>query len=207
VELLARGRDCEVFLLDDGRVARAYTDGRSARAEAELIQQLHALGYPVPEVFGWDGPRIVMERVVGPTLGERLFAGEVTVEEAATTQADLQARLHALPWPGGQPLLHLDLHPLNVLVGPDGPVVIDWTNAEPGPPGLDLALSAVILAGVALTGEVPEARDLLAAYVAVAPAPYVDHLDAAAALRLSKPHTTADERRLMAQTVELARNP
>ncbi|QIG42333.1 phosphotransferase [Nocardioides anomalus] len=207
MELLASGRDCEVFLLDDGRVARAYTDGRPAEAEATLIRRLHALGYPVPEVFGWEGPRIVMARVAGPTLGEQLFAGEVTVAEAAATQADLQARLHALRWPGGEPLLHLDLHPLNVLVGPSGPVVIDWTNARPGPPGLDVAMSALILAGVALTGEVPEARDLLTAYAAVAPAPYADHLDEAAALRLSTPHTTADERRLMAQTVALAASP
>ena len=56
-------------------------------------------------------------------------------------------------------------------MGPTGPVVIDWTNARPGPPGLDVAMSALILAGVALTLEFPEAGDLLTAYGAAAPAP------------------------------------
>ena len=203
---LASGRDCEVFLLADGRVARSYRDGRSARAEAELIQTVHALGYPVPRVDEWDGPRIVMECISGPTLGEQLLGGAMTAEEAARTQADLQRRLHALPWPGGQPLLHLDFHPLNVLMAEDGPVVIDWTNAHAGPPGLDVAMSALILAAVALTGEFAAAGQLLPAYGAAAPTPYVDHLDEAARIRTSKPHTTADEKRLMREAVELARS-
>jgi aminoglycoside phosphotransferase (APT) family kinase protein len=44
--------------------------------------------------------------------------------------------------------LHLDLHPLNVMLGPKGPVVIDWTNACRGDPAIDVALSwAIIAAG------------------------------------------------------------
>jgi aminoglycoside phosphotransferase (APT) family kinase protein len=149
-----------------------------------------------------------MERIDGPTMGELLLSGSMAATEAAAIQADLQRRLHALPWPGaadGESLLHLDFHPFNVLIGPAGPVVIDWTNARPGPPGLDAAMSALIIAGVALTGEFPEAGELLAAYGPVA-APYVDHLDEAARLRAGKPHTTADERRVMAEAVALARS-
>jgi tRNA A-37 threonylcarbamoyl transferase component Bud32 len=203
---LASGRDCDVVRLSDGRVARSYKDGRSARAEAELSQAVHALGYPVPRVDGWEGPTIVMERVEGPTLGERLLTGEVTAEQGALLQAGLQRRLHALPWPGGESLLHLDFHPLNVMIGPDGPVVIDWTNARPGPPGLDVAMSAVILAGVALTGEFAAAAELLTAYGRVAPSPYVEHLDEAARIRSGKPNTTPDEQALMARAVQLARD-
>jgi tRNA A-37 threonylcarbamoyl transferase component Bud32 len=206
---LASGRDCDVVLLPDGRVARSYKDGRSARAEAELSRAVHALGYPVPRVDSWEGPRIVMERIDGPTLGEQLLTGAVTPEEGALVQADLQRRLHALPWPGagaGESLLHLDFHPLNVMVGPEGPVVIDWTNARPGPPGLDVAVSAVILAGVALTGEFAAAAELLAAYGPVAPAPYLEHLDEAARIRSDKRHTTPEERELMARAVRLARD-
>jgi aminoglycoside phosphotransferase (APT) family kinase protein len=48
----------------------------------------------------------------------------------------------------GNRLLHLDLHPLNVMLGPKGPVVIDWTNACRGDPSTDVALSwAIIAAG------------------------------------------------------------
>ena len=44
-------------------------------------------------------------------------------------------------------MLHGDLHPANVLLSPDGPVVIDWTNAVQGPPGADVALSWLLMAG------------------------------------------------------------
>lgn len=30
----------------------------------------------------------------------------------------------------GDKVVHLDLHPLNVIIGPKGPVVIDWTGAS-----------------------------------------------------------------------------
>lgn len=44
-------------------------------------------------------------------------------------------------------LLHLDLHPLNIMLGEDDEVtaVIDWTNASSGPADLDRARSASIL--------------------------------------------------------------
>ena len=42
----------------------------------------------------------------------------------------------------------MDLHPLNVLVSRNGPVVVDWTNAVRGDPAIDVAVSwALIHAG------------------------------------------------------------
>jgi aminoglycoside phosphotransferase (APT) family kinase protein len=35
--------------------------------------------------------------------------------------------------------VHRDLHPLNVMMTPDGPMVIDWANASAGDPAFDLA--------------------------------------------------------------------
>lgn len=75
-------------------------------------------------------------------------------EEGGTTLARLLRQLHGLPARGSGTLeariLHLDLHPENVMLTADGPVVIDWSNAEEGPPGLDWAMSALILAQAAL---------------------------------------------------------
>jgi tRNA A-37 threonylcarbamoyl transferase component Bud32 len=201
---LASGRDCNIYALGDGRVARTYGDGRPAAREAELISAVHALGYPVPRVDEWDGPTIVMERIDGPTLGAEMLGDGMPLDEGAAIWAELQERLHRLPWPGDEPLLHLDFHPFNVILGADGPVVIDWTNAGPGPAGLDVAMSALILAGVALTGEVPEADQLLDAYAAAVVTPYVDHLPRAAEIRASKPLTTPEELRVMEQAVALA---
>jgi aminoglycoside phosphotransferase (APT) family kinase protein len=41
--------------------------------------------------------------------------------------------------------VHLDLHPLNVLLSADGPVVIDWANAARGEGLTDVAFTYVLL--------------------------------------------------------------
>ena len=51
-------------------------------------------------------------------------------------------------------MLHLDLHPLNVIVGPKGPVVIDWTSACSGDPNIDVALAWALMSA----GEIPGGR-------------------------------------------------
>jgi aminoglycoside phosphotransferase (APT) family kinase protein len=49
-------------------------------------------------------------------------------------------------------LLHLDFHPLNVMLSSDGPVVLDWTNAARGDPLVDVAATWVLLASGEVTG-------------------------------------------------------
>ncbi|MFE5309558.1 phosphotransferase [Isoptericola sp. NPDC056605] len=83
-------------------------------------------------MLGVDGPGMLLERLAGPTLADELLAGRRDAGEAGALLASLHARLHALPWPDG-PLLHLDLHPSNVVLAARGPVVIDWTDARTGP--------------------------------------------------------------------------
>ncbi len=120
-------------------------------------------GYPVPAVqeISDDGTDLVMERIDGPSmlaaLGRRLW----TVRRQGALLADLHRRLHEIPAPGflpaapvgrGDRLLHLDLHPLNVLMSRSGPVVIDWPNAARGDPAVDVGLAWVLLAA----GEIPD---------------------------------------------------
>lgn len=69
----------------------------------------------------------------------------------ALTLARLHRELHAIPPPDflrgdGSSLLHLDLHPANVMLTRRGAVVIDWANAARGDASLDVALTAVVLA-------------------------------------------------------------
>lgn len=49
--------------------------------------------------------------------------------------------------PGGDRLCHGDLYPGNVLVGPDGPVAVDWVNATRGDPHADVARTRLLLRG------------------------------------------------------------
>ncbi len=45
---------------------------------------------------------------------------------------------------GARGVCHFDFHPLNVLSGPDGWVVIDWLTVAAGPPAADLARTLVL---------------------------------------------------------------
>lgn len=161
MELIASGRDAHVFGYAEGLVLRRNRDGRAVDREAATMRALAEAGYPVPRVHHAAGADLVMERVDGPTLADAMVVGRITVEEGAALLASLHDRLHAIVAPGGVPVLHMDLHPLNVLLAEDGPVVIDWSNARRGPAGLDVAMTALILAQVAVVpGMLPDAPEL-----------------------------------------------
>lgn len=101
-------------------------------------------GFPVPGVHEVRPDALVLERIAGPSMGSNLRRHPWLGPRHVRTLADLHARLHAIPYESGR-LLHLDLHPENILLSPRGPVVIDWTNAEAGDPAQDVALSWLIL--------------------------------------------------------------
>lgn len=158
MRLIASGRDADVFDLGDGRVLRRHRDGRPATKQADLLRYAAAQGYPVPRLYEASGPDLVLERIVGPELQQAIRPWNVG--RIARLLADLHRRLHALPplagldAPFGEPrsLVHLDLHPRNVLLGPKGPVVIDWANAANGPGQADVAVMYVIGATSRLDG-------------------------------------------------------
>lgn len=150
MRLLASGRDADVFDLGDGRVLRRHKDGRPATKQAHLLTYAASHGYPVPVLHDASGADLVLEKLDGPEMQQTLDPWNL--DEMAIVLADLHRRLHAIPpMPGletrfGEPrsLLHLDLHPRNVLMTSRGPVVIDWANAANGPGQADVALMWVI---------------------------------------------------------------
>jgi Ser/Thr protein kinase RdoA (MazF antagonist) len=150
MRLLASGRDADVFDLGDGRVLRRHKDGRPATKQAELLIYAASHGYPVPALHDASGADLILEKLDGPEMQQALDPSNL--DAMAMVLADLHRRLHAIPpMPGletefGEPrsLLHLDLHPRNVLMTSRGPVVIDWANAANGPGQADVALIWVI---------------------------------------------------------------
>ncbi|MET8033801.1 phosphotransferase [Streptomyces sp. NPDC005345] len=155
--LLGSGRSADVYEIDEAWVLRRDRGGwGDATAEAVVMRHVHEHGYPVPGVRAATRADLVMERLSGPTMLEAFGQGLLSPPEAGLVLARLLRRLHAVPARlSADPavrVLHLDLHPDNVMLTPDGPKVIDWANAEEGPPGLDWATSAVILAQVAVGG-------------------------------------------------------
>jgi aminoglycoside phosphotransferase (APT) family kinase protein len=152
--LIGRGRAADVYALDARRVLRRYRTSHSCTAEAGLMRHLRQAGYPVPEVFDADGPDLVMERLQGPDMLDDLAGHPWRVAGYARMLAGLHDRLHQIAAPAGLPrpfgpgdrVMHLDLHPGNVILTAGGPVVIDWSNASAGPPGADVAMTIVIMA-------------------------------------------------------------
>lgn len=193
MRLIGSGRASEVFDLGEGRVLRQFRTGGDAAREALVMRHAASAGFPVPRVFEVRDGGLVLERIEGRTMVDDA-SRPWTYPRHAGTLARLHQQLHAIPAPrevGRGALLHLDLHPANVIMSPSGPVVIDWTNAGAGDPALDVAMAWVILATSAgLRGR------LFASY-------FLTHFDrkgieaalpAAAELRLADQNVTEKER-------------
>ena len=133
--------------------------------EARIMTYLREQGYPVPAVeeLSDDGTDLVMERIEGHSMVDALTKQPWTVRRQARTLAELHDELHqvappdflpAAPVGSGECVVHMDLHPLNVIIGSAGPVVIDWTNAGVGDPNVDVGLAWVLMAA----GQIPGPR-------------------------------------------------
>jgi aminoglycoside phosphotransferase (APT) family kinase protein len=158
--LLARGRAADLYLCDDGRVLKRDREGREAGHEAAAMRHARAHGYPVPDVFDASGTDLVMERIPGRTMTADLARRPWYVARHAHLLAELHERLHRIPAPAKLPsrlggeaaMVHGDLHPDNVLLGPKGAVVIDWANAGRGRPEDDTAMAWLIIAASDMPG-------------------------------------------------------
>jgi aminoglycoside phosphotransferase (APT) family kinase protein len=153
--LLASGRDADIFEYGSDFVLRRSRSGRPIGHEARIMEYVREAGYPVPAVdsVSDDGTEIVMERVRGVDLVTDIGRKPWALRHHAGVLAELHLRLHRIEPPDwlriaplghGDCLVHLDLHPLNVIMGTDGPMVIDWANAARGDPATDVALCWVL---------------------------------------------------------------
>jgi aminoglycoside phosphotransferase (APT) family kinase protein len=163
--LIGAGRNADVYDIGGGRALRRYRDGRDPRlveAEARVMAHARAHGVPVPEVFDVSGSDMVMERAAGPTMLATVGRRPWTARAHARLLARLHGLVHQVPsaslagldlplrpgpaGPGdGDVLQHRDLHPINVILTGNGPVIIDWEGAARGPAIADVALTWVII--------------------------------------------------------------
>ncbi len=176
LKILASGRDGDIFEFAPGLVLRKTRDGRSIAHEARTMRYVAEHGYPVPHIedVRADGTEIIMERIDGPIMVDALVRPPWKLGDQLGLLADLHDQLHEIPAPDWLPampdsdaaanrVLHLDLHPLNVIMSPRGPIVVDWPNARGGDPMVDVAVSYALIA----CGEIPLPRPIAAALNAV----------------------------------------
>lgn len=205
--LIGSGRASDVYEIDDAWVLRRARDTYSdALVEAAVMERVRGYGYPVPRVRVEDcsSTELVMERLHGPTMLGAFAEGQIDAREAGVVLARLLRQLHALP---GR-VVHLDLHPDNVMLTPTGPYVIDWANAEEGDPDLDWGMSAVILAQVAVGEDAfaEPARAMLATLLADPSSLTDDGLAEARRRRAANPTMTRREVELLGEAEELIRS-
>ena len=154
-------------------------------------------GYPAPEIVSVDGTDMVLERATGSTMRVDLAHRPWMLLAHARLLADLHRRLHRISAPAWLPaigaggsVIHLDLHPENVLLHGNGALVIDWANARAGDWADDVAQTIVILAAADLGGWTKLAlRAFLWAYLAgFDRAALRAHLPAAIERRMADPN-------------------
>jgi aminoglycoside phosphotransferase (APT) family kinase protein len=209
VKLVAAGRASEIFDLGDGRVLRRFLAGGNSEREALVMEHARRHGYPVPRVQEVAEDALVLDRIEGWTMLAELRRRPWTMRRHAALLAELHKQLHEIDAPPGleaagpgDRLLHLDLHPDNVILSPAGPFVIDWTNARRGEPALDVALTWVILE---TTGG-PFGRLFLRSFL-----PHFDReetldaLPAAVERRIADPAVTESERQAVRRLATRAR--
>jgi aminoglycoside phosphotransferase (APT) family kinase protein len=211
--LIASGRDADVFVRPDGLLVKRSRTGAPAEPEAELLRYLSRYDVPVPSVVSARGNELVMDYVAGPTMAAELGAHPWRAASLGRALARLHHQLDRVPAPSwlghgpggpGERLLHLDLHPGNVVLGPGGPVVVDWANAARGDRGVDVALSWLVLAAARLRARHRPARwTLLHSFLAGFDRSALrSALPAAAAIRLSCPDRDPDERASVTRLLE-----
>ncbi|GAC1601396.1 MAG: phosphotransferase [Acidimicrobiales bacterium] len=191
--LIASGRDADIYEAGPGLVVRRSRGGRSLAREAHVMEYVRSKGFPVPAVDGIsdDGTELVMERLDGVSMLEGLVHRPWRLRDTGAMLADLHRALHVIDapeWIPGAPagtgdrVVHLDLHPLNVMMTARGPFVIDWSNAARGDPHVDVALTWLLLAAGAVSGN-PLAAWFVAGGRAVLLGGFLNGCDRAAAGR------------------------
>jgi hypothetical protein len=139
----------------DGEVVLRVGEG----VDNELRAAAAAAGHvPVPRVLDRRAGAALLERVPGRPAGELALERPDRAAAAGRACGELHGALARVACPPGlrdapgtdggrRRLLHLDLHPFNVLVDDNGDptAVIDWANAAAGDPELDRARTWSVL--------------------------------------------------------------
>ena len=151
--LIGVGSEWEVRHYGPDHVLRTSTGNTDLTREAEALEIVGSASFPAPLLSQKVGPSsLVIERVDGPTMLEDLTSRPWTLNRHAKNLARLHKALGKIPAPlswesvsEGDSVTHLDLHPGNVKISNNRPVVLNWNKSARGSASFDAAVTYVIL--------------------------------------------------------------
>jgi aminoglycoside phosphotransferase (APT) family kinase protein len=139
----------------DGRTASVWerAEGTSMwQLVVDRPEQSAALGKLLADVQ--QALLVLVPPVTLPRQRDRLVSK--IRRAAATVDASLVRAIALLPPQAGTPrLCHGDLHPSNVILGRDGPMIVDWFDACRGDPIADVARSLLLSDGASTPEHLP----------------------------------------------------
>jgi serine/threonine-protein kinase len=122
---LARRADHVELFLEEGRTAQRFGHSNLVRAfDAGQVEREHLAGEPEQVVDQY----IAMELVRGPNLAQLAARAPVSPAAAVRLALDLSAGLAHMH---GEGIVHCDVAPSNVLIGPDRALLTDFGVTNP----------------------------------------------------------------------------
>ncbi|MEU4163872.1 aminoglycoside phosphotransferase family protein [Actinoplanes sp. NPDC026670] len=207
----ASGADLILERLDGPTMTQAFAAGQLGVDEgAAILADLHDRLHRLPPRPGPASGLHQLPPRPGSARGLHQLpsrTGSAGTLPARPGPAGILNRLSSRPGPPS--ILHRDLHPENVMLTSRGPVVIDWHNAAEGRPAVDVCLTAIIMAQVAVDPAHPHAAaaaGFLTAFLTRVGGEPLDGLDEALDIRRADPAlTTAESAGLAAAVTPLIR--
>ncbi len=156
------------------KLVTAAPDGYDATAEYRLLRSVDSPHVPrahwlgrLTRPGGGYSPYLLLDLVEGERLSDMIARGPLPVNRALDLGADLLDALDALHRAGAGGVLHRDVKPENVVVGPDGAVLVDFGAARAGTDGGNAAAATLRVSPPDLTetGWQPQADVFAAACV------------------------------------------
>jgi Tol biopolymer transport system component len=163
VELLGAGGMGSVYRALDPSLGREVAikalahafrgDSESLRRFEREARVLATLNHPnIATIYGFEqldgSPYLVLERVQGETLAQRLSRGRMRTEEALAVAVQIAAGLEEAHAKG---VIHRDLKPSNVMLASDGRVkLVDFGLAKTAGPRPDASAEPITTVGVIL---------------------------------------------------------
>ncbi len=149
IECIGRGGMGEVWKAHDSRLGRDVAvkisqEQFSDRFEKEA-RAIAALNHPnICTLFDVGPNYLVMELIDGPTLGDRIAEGPISLEESLAIAKQIADALEAAH---DKNIVHRDLKPGNIKIRPDGSVkVLDFGLAKSGLSGAEVSHDSPTLA-------------------------------------------------------------